>query len=361
MLPFIIRETICLQSRSMQTLTITKPDDYHLHLRDGAELASVVKDTARQFARAIIMPNLKPPIITTSQALGYRERILTCLPDESTFQPLMTLYLTEQTKVEEIIKAKESNCIFAIKYYPAGVTTNAESGVTKLEKVYPILEMMLDQDIPLLVHGEVIDDDVDMFDREQVFIDRILSPLVERFKNLRVVFEHITTKEAVEFVKSGPETLAATITPQHLLLNREALYINDDINPYHYCLPVLKDKIHQLSIIGAATSGHPRFFLGTDSAPHSKSDKESACGCAGIYSAHSAIELYAEVFEKAKCLERLEAFASRYGADFYRLPHNQQKITLQEETWSVPLTLPFGTGQLVPFRAGEKCKWKLLQ
>ncbi|MEE9552113.1 MAG: dihydroorotase, partial [Gammaproteobacteria bacterium] len=343
----------------MQILTITQPDDFHLHLRDGVEMASVIADTAHQFGRAIIMPNLKPAIVTTNQALGYRERILKSLPEHSAFEPLMTLYLTEQTMPEEIIRAKQSGHIHAVKYYPAGATTNAENGVTSIEKIYPVLETMVEQNMPLLVHGEVADPDVDMFDREQVFIDRVLSSLLERYKDLRIVFEHITTREAVEFVKGGPDNLAATITPQHLLLNRDALYFEGAIDPHHYCLPVLKDKIHQQAIIDIVASGHPRFFLGTDSAPHSKDDKESACGCAGIYSAHSALELYAEVFEKVDCLERLEAFASHYGADFYGLPRNQEKITLEQTEWSVPATLPFGETKLVPFWAGETCRWQL--
>jgi len=328
-------------------------------LRDSAEMNSVVKDSARQFARAIVMPNLRPPIVTTVQALDYYDRIMKSLPEDSLFEPLMTLYLSEQTTPDEIIRAKKSGKIYAVKYYPAGATTNAEHGVRTIENVYPILEMMIEQDLPLLLHGEVTDEDVDMFDREQVFIDRILEKLLMRFKELRFVFEHITTQQAVQLVKEGPDTLAATITPQHLMLNRKALYSNGKINPHHYCLPVLKDETHRLAIIEAATSGHPRFFLGTDSAPHSKTSKESDCGCAGIYSAHSAIEFYAEVFDQAGCLDRLEAFASHYGADFYGLPRNQTMITLQKEAWNIPATLPFGDGELVPFRATEECQWKL--
>ena len=343
----------------MQTLTINRPDDFHLHLRDSAEMTSVIKDTARQFARAIVMPNLRPPIVTTAQALDYRNRILKSLPENSLFEPLMTLYLSEQTTPDDIVRARQSGKIYAVKYYPAGATTNAEYGVRKIENVYPVLDMMIEQDLPLLLHGEVTDDDVDMFDREQVFIDRILDELLIRFKGLRFVLEHITTKQAVQFVKQGPDTLAATITPQHLMLNSKALYTNGVINPHHYCLPVLKGETHQQAIIEAATSGHPRFFLGTDSAPHSKSNKESDCGCAGIYTAHSAIEFYAEVFDQAGCLDRLEAFASHYGADFYGLPRNQTTITLQKEVWNIPATLPFGDGELVPFRATEECQWKL--
>lgn len=343
----------------MQTLTITRPDDMHLHLRDGAALKSVVKDSARQFARAIVMPNLKPPVVTTEQALTYRERILNSLPSGSDFQPLMTLYLTEKTRPAEIEAAKQSGQVHAVKYYPAGATTHAESGVIKMENVYPALEAMEEQQLPLLLHGEVTDPDVDVFDREAVFIERILAPLMQRFKKLRIVLEHITTTQAARLVMNGPQNLAATITPQHLLLNRNALLVGG-LRPHHYCMPVLKAETHRLAIVAAATSGHPRIFLGTDSAPHAKADKESACGCAGIYSAHNAIELYAEVFEQAGCLEKLESFASHYGADFYGLPRNQGTITLEKKDWTVPLTLPFGEQELVPFRAGESCHWQLM-
>jgi dihydroorotase len=342
----------------MQTLTLARPDDMHLHLRDGVEMKHVLQDSARQFARAIVMPNLKPPVVTTTQALAYRNRILKNLPTGSDFQPLMTLYLTEKTSPAEIIQAKQSGHVYAVKYYPAGATTNSESGVIKMENVYPVLEAMEEQQLPLLLHGEVTDPDVDIFDREAVFIDRILAPLIKRFKNLRIVLEHITTKQAAEFVKNGPVNLAATITPQHLLLNRNALFAGG-LRPHHYCMPVVKAEEHRLAIVAAAISGHPRFFLGTDSAPHAKHDKESACGCAGIYSAHNAIELYAEVFDAAGCLEKLEAFASHNGADFYGLPGNQSTITLEKKDWTVPLTLPFGDDKVVPFRAGESCRWKL--
>ena len=343
----------------MQTITITQPDDFHLHLRDGAALKSVLSDSARQFARAIVMPNLKPPIVTTNQALEYRQRILKLLPVGSDFQPLMTLYLTEKMTVQEIEKAKRSGHIHAVKYYPAGATTNSESGVIDMENVYPVLEAMEEHQMPLLLHGEVTNPEVDIFDREQIFIERVLEPVLKKFGKLRVVFEHITTRQAVEFVKTGPDNLAATITPQHLLLNRNALFAGG-LQPHHYCMPILKAEEHRQSVVAAATSGHPRFFLGTDSAPHAKHDKESACGCAGIYSAHNAIELYAEVFDDAACLEKLEAFSSHYGAGFYGLPRNSKTITLEKKDWVVPPTLPFGDQQLVPFRAGELCHWKLI-
>ncbi len=343
----------------MQTLKITRPDDFHLHLRDGAEMQSVVMDSARQFARAIIMPNLKPPIVTTVQAKDYKERILACLPENKPFQPLMTLYLTDKTTPEEIDRASQSGHIYGVKYYPAGATTNSDNGVTAIENVYPVLEKMIELDMPLLVHGEVTDDDVDMFEREYVFIERVLSSVLDRFKKLRVVFEHITTSQAVEFVKNGPDSLAATITPQHLLLNRDALYSNGNINPHYYCLPVLKAEEHRQAVLQAAISGHPRFFLGTDSAPHAKTKKESDCGCAGIYSAHSAIEHYASIFDAVGCLDRLEPFASHYGADFYKLPRNESTITLEKKEWTIPAKLPFANEQIVPFRAGEKCAWKL--
>lgn len=342
----------------MKTLTITRPDDMHLHLRDGAQMHHVLRDSASQFARAIVMPNLKPPVVTTEQALTYRDRILKALPSGSDFQPLMTLYLTEKTSPAEIKTARLSGQVYAVKYYPAGATTNSESGVINMENVYPVLEAMEEQDLPLLLHGEVTDPDVDVFDREAVFIERVLLPLMKRFKKLRIVLEHITTMQAAQFVMNGPENLAATITPQHLLLNRNALFAGG-LRPHHYCLPVLKAEEHRLAIVAVATSGNPRIFLGTDSAPHAKHDKESACGCAGIYSAHNAIELYAEVFEESGLLENLEAFASYNGADFYGLPRNKEKITLEKKSWDVPVTLPFGENEIVPFRAGEKCHWKL--
>lgn len=342
----------------MQTLTITRPDDLHLHLRDGAALRSVIADSARRFGRAIIMPNLKPPVVTTADALAYRERILAALPAGVDFEPLMTLYLTEQTVPGEIKRARDTGLVYGVKYYPAGATTHSDSGVRKVENVYPVLEAMQEAGMPLLIHGEVTDADVDIFEREQVFIERILVPLLDRFPALRVVLEHITTREAADFVRSGPDRLAATITPHHLLLNRNALFAGG-LQPHHYCLPLLKAEHHRRAIISAATSGHPRFFLGTDSAPHARAAKESACGCAGIYSAYLAIELYAQVFERAGCLERLEDFASRYGAEFYGLPRNRGSITLEQKDWTVPESLPFGQESVVPLGAGGVCRWRL--
>ena len=346
----------------METLTLTKPDDMHLHLREGTEMRDVLADSARQFTRAIVMPNLKSPVVTTAQALEYRRNIIENLPEDikdgGDFNPLMTLYLTEKMTAEEIIKAKQSGYIHAVKYYPAGATTNSESGVIAIEKVYPVLEAMAEQNLPLLVHGEVTNPEVDIFDREVIFIERVLSPLMERIPELRIVFEHITTKDAVDFVHSSSARLAATITPQHLLLNRNALFLGG-IRPHHYCLPVLKAEAHRCAVVNAATNGSPKFFLGTDSAPHAREAKESACGCAGIYSAHNAIELYAEVFEKAACLDLLEGFASHHGADFYGLPRNRSTITLEKKTWQIPETLPFGDSEIIPFRAGEHCQWKI--
>ena len=342
----------------MQTLTITCPDDFHLHLRDGAMMHDVVEDSARQFARAIIMPNLKPPIVTTAQALAYRERIKSALPPGCRFEPMMTLFLTDNTPADEIRAARENAHIYAVKYYPAGATTNSENGVTSIDRVYPLLELMEEIRFPLLMHGEVTDADIDIFDRERVFIERILDPLMQRFVNLPVVFEHITTRQAVEFINQGPDNLAATITPHHLLLNRNALLARG-LRPHYYCLPVLKAEQHREAIVAAATSGHPRFFLGTDSAPHARHTKESACGCAGIYSAHSAIELYAEIFERAGSLDRLENFASRFGAEFYGLPQNSGSITLEKTDWTVPADLHCAGDTVIPFWSGQTCHWKL--
>ena len=348
----------------MESLTLTRPDDMHLHLREGVLMRDVLADTARQFARAIIMPNLKLPVVSIGQALEYRKRIIESLPEhiqeKNNFEPLMTLYLTEALSAEDIRQAKQSGYIHAVKYYPAGATTNSESGVTAIEKVYPVLEVMAEQNIPLLVHGEVTNPDVDIFDREMIFIERLLSPLMEKIPELRIVFEHITTKDAVDFVNEGPDRLAATITPQHLLLNRNALFIGG-IRPHHYCMPILKAEAHRCAVVDAATSGSPKFFLGTDSAPHAREAKESACGCAGIYSAHSAIELYAEIFEKAACVDKLEAFAGHYGADFYDLPRNEGTITLEKKPWQIPESLAFGESEIIPFRAGEHCQWQMKQ
>jgi dihydroorotase len=340
-------------------LTLIRPDDWHLHLRDGPAMASVVGHTARQFARAIVMPNLRPPVVTTAQALAYRDRILAALPPGSPFEPLMTLYLTDNTRPEEMAVARASGAVAACKLYPAGATTNSESGVTDLERIYPVLAAMAEQGLPLLVHGEVTDAAVDIFDREARFIDERLGPIVAAFPRLRVVFEHVTTEEAVAFVRRGPDNLGATITPHHLLYNRNAL-LAGGIRPHYYCLPVLKRERHRLALVEAATSGHPRFFLGTDSAPHPQREKESACGCAGAYSAHAALELYAEIFEEAGALERLEGFASHHGADFYGLPRNTGILTLRREPWRVPDSYPLGEERVVPLRAGESLAWRLV-
>ena len=342
----------------MQTLTLTRPDDWHLHLRDGAALAAVLPDTARQFARAIVMPNLKPPVTTAEQAAAYRERILAAVPAGLRFEPLMTLYLTDNTPAAEIDRAKASGFVHAVKYYPAGATTNSDSGVTAIEECFGTLARMEAAGMPLLIHGEVTDADVDVFDRERVFIDRVLAPLLQRFPGLRVVLEHITTAEAAQFVTAAGPSVAATITAHHLLMNRNAL-LAGGIRPHHYCLPVLKREAHRRALVRAAISGNPKFFLGTDSAPHGRAAKETACGCAGCYTAHAAIELYAEAFEAAGALDRLEAFASFHGADFYGLPRNGEKITLAREEWKVPAHQPMGDDVLVPLRAGAAVSWRL--
>lgn len=342
----------------MTEITIARPDDWHLHLRDGAHLCAVLADSARRFARAIVMPNLKPPVTTTDLALRYRERILAALPAGAAFEPLMTLYLTDTTRPAEIEKARASGVVHAVKYYPAGATTHSESGVTDLRRCDDVFEAMAACGMPLLVHGEVTDARVDIFDRERVFLETVLAPLLERFSRLRVVVEHITTREAVRFVQNAPDRVAATITAHHLLLNRNALFAGG-VRPHHYCLPVLKREEHRQALVAAATSGNPKFFLGTDSAPHARHTKETDCGCAGIYTAHAAIELYAEAFAAAGALARLNDFASRFGADFYRLPHNAGAITLVEDPWRVPGELAFGTDRLVPFRGGEQVRWRL--
>ena len=341
-------------------LKLTRPDDWHLHLRDGSLMHSVLPDTARQFARAIIMPNLRPPVTTTEQAQAYRARILAALPTGSHFEPLMTLYLTDNTTAQEIRTAKQSGIVHAVKYYPAGATTNSDSGVTDIRKTYPALEEMQHCGMPLLMHGEVTDTAVDVFDREAVFIARVLQPLLRDLPDLRVVFEHISTIDAIQFLKSAPENIAATITAHHLLYNRNAM-LSGGIHPHYYCLPVLKRETHREALLAAATSGNKKFFLGTDSAPHAQHTKESACGCAGIYTAHTAIELYAEVFEQVGALDKLEGFASFYGADFYRLPRNTQSVTLRKQEWQVPATVGFGEHQLVPLRASEMMIWKLAE
>jgi dihydroorotase len=340
-------------------ITLTSPDDWHLHLRDGAALESVVAHTALRFARAIVMPNLKVPVTTTAQALAYRGRILAALPQGLAFEPLMTLYLTDNLAPDEIDLARASGQVHAVKLYPAGATTNSESGVTDLGAVYPVLERMQRLDLPLLVHGESTEPQVDVFDRERRFIEERLSRILRDFPGLRVVFEHITTSDAVAFVREGPPNLAATITAHHLLYNRNAMFAGG-MRPHLYCLPVLKRETHRAALVEAATSADPRFFLGTDSAPHAQGAKESACGCAGIYSAHAGIELYAEAFEQAGALGRLEGFASHFGADFYRLPRNSTQIRLRREPWQVPDSYAFGDGRLVPLRAGEQIAWRLV-
>jgi len=341
-----------------ESIQIIRPDDWHLHLRDGAVLDNVVPDSARRFARAIVMPNLKPPITTVQQALAYRERILAAVPANCQFEPLMTLYLTDNTPAGEIRAAAGNPHVQAVKYYPAGATTNSDAGITQIEHAYDAIEAMAESGLPLLVHGEVTAAQVDVFDREAVFIDTVLIPLLQRFPTLRVVLEHITTRQAVEFIRATQENIAATITPHHLLLNRNAMF-EGGIVPHHYCLPILKREQHRQALLEAATSGENKFFLGTDSAPHVRTAKESACGCAGIYSAHAAIELYAEAFEECGALHRLEGFASRFGPAFYGLPVNTAQITLIKEEWPVAEHHPFATGTLVPLRAGKNIKWKL--
>ncbi len=348
------------QLESTEMITITRPDDWHLHLRDGAALSAVLPDTARRFARAIVMPNLKPPVTTVALARAYRRRILMALPKGSQFTPLMTLYLTDNTPPSEVSNAKASNIIKGIKLYPAGATTNSDAGVTDLRKCTATIARMEKLGVPLLVHGEVTDPSVDIFDREAVFIDTVLAPLLHNFPGLRVVFEHVTTKDGVDFVLSRGENVAATLTAHHLLLNRNALLVGG-VHPHHYCLPVLKREIHRKALVAAAISGNPKFFLGTDSASHGQSTKESACGCAGCYTGHAGIELYAEAFEMAGALDKLEGFASFHGADWYGLPRNTQLITLRRETVAVPMSLDYlPNDRLVPLRAGESVAWRLI-
>ena len=347
-----------MQSLTQKELNLAKPDDFHLHLRDGVALESVANYTAAQFSRAIIMPNLKPPVVTTELALEYRKRILDSVDDQYNFEPLMTLYLTDNTSSEEIKTAAESKLIKALKYYPAGATTNSDQGVTDFKKTYKALEAMMKHGIPLCVHGEVTDDDVDVFDREAIFIDKILTPLVNDFPELKIVFEHITTKAGVDFVLNAKKNVAATITPQHILLNRNDLF-KGGLRPHNYCLPILKAEEDRKAVEGAAISGNKKFFLGTDSAPHERKSKESDCGCAGIFSAHIGLELYAEAFEAVGALDKLEAFASFYGADFYGLPRNEEKVTLIKQEQTIPETISFADSVLVPFRAGETIAWQL--
>ncbi len=341
----------------MTTLTITRPDDWHVHLRDGDVLADTVRDISRYNGRAIIMPNTVPPITDTEKALDYYERIMAQQPS-ATFQPLMTLYLTDNTTPDEIHKAKSSGKVVAAKLYPAGATTNSDSGVTSIENMYPVFEAMEKTGMLLLIHGEVTSHDIDIFDREKVFLKTVLAPIIKAFPTLKVVSEHITTADAVEFIKNAGDNVAATITAHHLLFNRNHMLVGG-IKPHFYCLPILKRNTHQQALIEAATSGNRKFFLGTDSAPHAKGQKESSCGCAGSYTAHAALELYAEVFETAGKLENLEAFASFNGADFYGLPRNSDSVTLIQEAWPVPESMPFGSDIVVPIRAGENIRWKI--
>jgi dihydroorotase len=340
------------------SLSIARPDDWHLHLRDGAAMAAVLGESARVFARAIVMPNLRPPVTTATMARAYRERIVAALPAGARFEPLMTLYLTDRTTADEVARAKASGIVHAIKYYPAGATTNSDSGVTAFERAYPAFAAMQEHGVVLSLHGEVTDPDVDVFDRERVFVERHLSRLVCEFPSLKVVLEHVTTREAAEFVAAAPPTIAATITPQHLLWSRNALFAGG-LRPHFWCLPVLKREVHRAALVRAATSGSPKFFLGTDSAPHARKAKESACCGAGCYTAPLALPLYAEAFEAAGALDRLEGFASHHGADFYGLPRNAERITLVREAWTVPADCPFGEDRIVPLRAGETVAWRV--
>lgn len=340
-------------------LTLIQPDDWHLHLRDEETLRSVLPHTAAQFARAIVMPNLTPPVTNTERAAAYRQRIIDATPNDTDFTPLMTLYLTDNLTSAEVKRGAESKLISAVKLYPAGATTNSDAGISDIEKTYPVLETLQALGLPLLVHAEVTDSDVDIFDREKIFIERHLLPITTRFPELKVVFEHVTTKNAVEFVNAQGPNVAATITAHHLLYSRNALLVGG-IHPHYYCLPILKRETHRQALLEAATSGSPKFFLGTDSAPHPVNAKESACGCAGCYTAHAAIELYAEAFDTAGALDKLEGFASLFGPDFYGLPRNKGTITLVKETWNVPDSYPLGGNQVIPLRAGEAILWRLL-
>ena len=342
----------------MKTLTLTQPDDWHTHVRSGTILKTVLPHTARQFARAIIMPNLTPPVTTVAQALAYREEILQAVPAGLDFTPLMTLYLTHSTPLSEIKKAAECEYVHAFKLYPAGVTTNSAAGVNDIKSIYPLFQSMETHDIPLLIHGEVADQQIDIFDRERLFIETSLTDIVNHFPGLRIVVEHVSTREAVQFVRSANANVAATITPQHLLYNRNAI-LAGGIRPHHYCLPVLKREHHRLALVEAATSADPKFFLGTDSAPHTTALKENACGCAGCYSAYTALELYAEVFEQAGSLNKLEAFASFNGPDFYRLPRNSSQISLEKTCWKVPAGFGENSWAITPLKANEELSWKM--
>jgi len=344
-------------STAPSSISIIRPDDWHIHLRDDAALATTVAHAARQFARAIVMPNLKPPVTTAELAQAYKARIVAAIPQGLKFEPLMTLYLTDKLAPEEIVRAKAAGVV-ACKLYPAGATTNSDHGVTDIRKIYPTLEAMQREGMLLLVHGEVTGSDVDLFDREAAFIDQHMVPLRRDFPELKIVFEHITTREAVQYVTESDRFVGATITPQHLLFNRNAIFTGG-IRPHYYCLPVLKREEHRLALVQAATSGNPKFFLGTDSAPHAAQLKEHATGCAGCYSAHAAIEMYAEAFDKVGALDKLEGFASLHGADFYNLPRNTDRITLVRESWTPPESYPFGQADLKPLRSGEALPWKL--
>ena len=346
-------------AKIMDKLTITQPDDWHLHVRTGKILNTVIAHTARQFGRAMIMPNLKPPVISVEQALIYRQEIVAALPTGSSFQPLMTLYLTGNTSVEEIKKVADSEFVHGFKLYPAGATTNSDAGVANIEAAYPLLAAMEKYRVPLLIHGEVTDAEHDIFDREKIFIDRHLSQITQQFPELKVVFEHVTTQEAVQFVESASSNVAATITPQHLLFNRNAMLVGG-IKPHFYCLPILKREQHRQALVTAATAGNPKFFLGTDSAPHITHLKENSCGCAGCYSAHAAVELYAQAFEQANALDKLEAFASFHGADFYGLPRNSATVTLQKQAWQVPASYGEADLSITPLLAGEHLQWQLI-
>ncbi len=342
----------------MDTIEIIQPDDWHLHLRDGEYMRAVLAHTAARFRRAIVMPNLKPPVATTQAAAQYRDRILRALPDGARFEPLMTLYLTDNTRPEEIRRARDSGFVHAVKYYPAGATTNSDSGVTDIARVLDTLEAMAQTGMPLLIHGEVTDPQVDVFDRERVFVEGTLAMLVQRLPRLRIVLEHITTAEAAEFVRSTPDNVAATITAHHLLLNRNSIF-QGGVRPHHYCLPVLKRERHRQALVAAAISGNPKFFLGTDSAPHARHTKENDCGCAGVYTAHAGIELYAEAFDAAGALDKLEGFASVHGADFYGLPRNAGRMRLVRRAWNVPAEYAYGEHSLVPLRSGGQVGWTI--
>ena len=357
-MPVILIEIDAKMDISTANLTITLPDDWHLHVRNGAMLQTVIGHTARQFGRAVIMPNLKPPVTTVTQALAYREEIISALPANATFQPLMTLYLTASTAVEEILKVAESEHVHAFKLYPAGATTNSDAGVADIRAAHALFAAMEKYDVPLLIHGEVTDAQYDIFDREKLFIDSHLQWLSNEFPGLRIVVEHLTTQDAVQFVEAASDNIAATITPQHLLYNRNAI-LAGGIRPHFYCLPILKREHHRLALLQAATSGNPKFFLGTDSAPHLTSLKENGCGCAGCFSAHAALELYAEAFEQANALDKLEGFASFFGADFYRLPRNSKTITLTKSTWTIPPSYGAEDCRITPLKAGETIDWKV--